>query len=84
MKKPIFIIAALLGGLAFSGCQSKQEKLSKLQAEYNARLATYTSDCYGLALDQQNKARVAKCKAEEEKIEPLQKQIVELQHEIAK
>ncbi len=64
MKKPIFIIAALLGGLAFSGCQSKQEKLSKLQAEYNARLATYTSDCYGLALDQQNKARVAKCKAE--------------------
>ena len=38
-------VAILIGTLALSGCESRQAKVNRLQAEYDKLYAQYRSDC---------------------------------------
>ena len=81
---PYKAIAASVLALALCGCESNQQKLVSLQQEYDQRMRQDWADCYGLALDMKNTARVQKCNAEEAKITALGSRITALSKEMTK
>ena len=48
--RAIVIVGLLLGTIALSGCESKQHKLTRLQAEYDAVNKQYYADCIAPAM----------------------------------
>ncbi len=48
--RAIVIVGLLLGTIALSGCESKQHKLTRLQAEYDAVNKQYYADCVAPAI----------------------------------
>ena len=43
--RPVALSLLLLSALALAGCQSKAEKVKKLQDQYNADYPAYAKDC---------------------------------------
>lgn len=48
MKRKLIAAALIFGILALAGCESKQAKVKRLEAEYDKLNAQYRNDCLGM------------------------------------
>ncbi len=80
--RPVIVIAIALATLTISGCKSKQDQLTALNAQFDTLNAQYQKDCIlaPVTVLQQSQA---KCKAEGDNMKPLGAKILQLQADIA-
>jgi len=81
MRKTAIVILTLIS-FSFVGCQSKQDQLTELNAQFDTLNAQYQKDCI-LAPVEEMKHNDAKCKTERDEMNPLGKKILDLQADIA-
>jgi outer membrane murein-binding lipoprotein Lpp len=81
MRQAIVIVVAL-ATLTITGCKSKHDQLTALNAQFDTLNAQYQKDCI-LASVEEMKRNDAKCKTERDEMNPLGKKILDLQADIA-
>lgn len=84
MQRIVLAALAVISLASLAGCRSQEHRLADLQAEYDLRIRQEWADCYGLALDRGNTARVQKCNAEDAKLAALEQQIEALTRELTR
>ena len=80
MRKTAIAIAFV--SLTLAGCKSKQDQLVELNAKFDILNAQYQKNCITAPIEEM-KHNDAKCKAERDEMNPLGKQMMDLQNDIA-
>ena len=81
MRSVVAVVIAL-AALTITGCKSKEDQLTALNAQFDKLNAQYQKDCI-LAPVEEMKHNDAKCKSEREEMNPLGKKILDLQADIS-
>ena len=80
MRKAAAIIVAF-AVLTLTGCKSKQDQLTELNAQFDSLNSQYQKDCILAPVEVLHRTQ-AQCKTERDKMNPLGKKIIALQADI--
>jgi outer membrane murein-binding lipoprotein Lpp len=81
MRKAVAILIAF-AVITLAGCKSKQDQLIELNAQFDSLNSQYQKDCILAPVEVLQRTQ-AQCKTERDKMNPLGKQIIDLQADIA-
>ena len=80
--RPAIVIVIVLATLTISGCKSKQDQLTALNAQFDTLNAQYQKDCILAPVDVLLQSK-EKCKTEGDNMKPLGAKILQMQADIA-
>jgi outer membrane murein-binding lipoprotein Lpp len=80
--RPLIVIVIALATLTISGCKSKQDQLTALNAQFDTLNAQYQKDCILAPVEVLLQSK-EKCKTEGDNMKPLGAKILQLQADIA-